>query len=158
MKAFKLRSHMPLDLRARLRPRVLLGLGMQGCNQIAVRLSAIAQVFQGLQRLFQRTQLRQPLPHMLQVGADGGRGSMAVIRLLPVQRQQDAHLVQRHVHGSAHADKAQPVQIGLGIEAIVVFLPHGRCQQALFFVVANIGSRHAGALCRFSYAQCCHGA
>ena len=70
--------------------------------------------------------------------------------------EQGAHLVQRHVHGAAQADEAQLVQVGLAVEPVAVVAALGRRDQALRFVVADVGGAHAAALRRLADAITLH--
>ena len=103
---------------------------------------ALAALVQDGQFLLQQLQFCQALAHVAQVVGHGGGGGTAVLRAVPVQIEQDAHLVQRHVHRPTHADEAQPVDIGTAVAAVGVVLALGRRQQPLFFIETDIGRAH----------------
>ena len=52
-------------------------------------------------------------------------------------RQQLAHLVEVHVERAAVADEAQPLQVGIGVAAVVVVASRRPAQQPGLFVVAH---------------------
>lgn len=58
--------------------------------------------------------------HMAQMSVQCDAGDGAIGLLAQIQAQQDAHLVQCHVHRPAQADKAQLVDIGIAIKTIAV--------------------------------------
>ena len=80
---------------------------------------------------------------MPQVLVQGVAGGVAVFLARQVQRQQGAHLVQRHVHGAAQPHKAQAVHISRAVKSVTVVTPGAGRQQALFFVITDVGGRHA---------------
>ena len=82
-------------------------------------------------------------------------GGMAVRLAVPVQRQQGPDLVQRHVHGAAQADETQLVHIGAAVKAVAVVAARAGRQQPLFFVIPDVGRRHAGLLGGLTNAELC---
>ena len=130
----------------------LVGLGMQGLDDVAEAVRAIALAAQLHQLVLQRQQLSQPLAHMTQMGIQGFVGSHAIGLARTIERQQGAHLVERHIHGPAQADKAQAVHIAIGVEPVLVVLAHAGREQFLLLVVADIGCRDAGTPGRLANA------
>jgi len=128
------------------------GLGVQGLDQMAVAVRPVALAAQLHQLMLQRAQLGQALAHMAQVGIQGFVGSHAVGLAGAVQRQQGADLVQRHVHGAAQADEAQPVHIAVAVQPVLVVLAHACTEQPFLLVVADVGGGHAGTLGRLADA------
>lgn len=124
----------------------LIGLGMQGFDDVAIAVRAIALPAQMLQLMLQRLQLGQSLAHMAQVCVQRLAGGYAIGLARAVQRQQRAHLIERHIHGAAQTDKAQAVHITIGVEAVLVVLAHAGRQQSFLFVIADIGRRNTAAL------------
>ncbi len=106
---------------------------------------AVAAVAQRDQVLLERAQLAQALAHVAQVRIERHAGRGAVGLAAQVQPQQRAHLVERHVHGAAQADEAQPVHVGIGVEPVAVVAAGLRRDQALFLVVADVGGAHAAS-------------
>ena len=124
-------------------PAVFLRMAVQRADQGAAGAAvALAALVQGGQFLLQQLQFGQALAHVAQVVGHGGGGGTAVLRAVPVQVEQDAHLVQRHVHRPAHADEAQPVDVDTAVAAVGVVLAMGRGQQPLFFIETDIGRAH----------------
>ena len=80
---------------------------------------------------------------MAQMRVQRVTGRHAIGLACAVQRQQGAHLIQRHIHGAAQADKAQAVHIAIGVETVLVILAHACREQLLFLVVTNIGGGDA---------------
>ena len=87
---------------------------------------------------------------MVQVLLNRGACGGAVIAAVPIERQQAAHLIQRHIHGPAQADKAQLVDIGIAVQAVAAGAARAGAEQLFFLVIADIGRRHARACSGFA--------
>lgn len=128
----------------------LVGLGMQGLDDVAKAVRAVALAAQLHQLVLQGLQFGQALAHMAQMGIQGLVGCHAIGLARTIERQQGAHLVERHIHGPTQPDKAQAVHIAIGIEPVLVVLAHAGREQLLLLVIADIGRSDAGTLGRLA--------